>query len=225
MEFTLHDLNKLTVLQALEHDKRSFCQYFWDHMKMSHLVINIFVKKNSVPIIIRIVSLLFFISFQFALNAIFFTDSYIAQKNDFSYLKSTGFSFTIQYQLGKSIWSVLIGSIPIIIFKPILKVPAKYYEDYNKDILNNDIPKALEAYNNYLTKMWLRYVAYIIIAILFHLISWYFVTVFCGVYISSSMNWFYGGIITMIIKFIISTPIMSLTRTTIRYLAQTHEDQ
>lgn len=216
LEFTIKDYEKMNLEQEIKYDKRSNIHYYWDHLKFNHLVISAFiVKRNSVPQFIRVISLLFFISFQFALNAIFFTDSYISQKNDLD-SKLNSFEYTLLYQFSKSIWSLLIAIIPIIIFKPILKVPNRVYNAYNNKLLENKPQRALEAYKIFKDKMSKWYFLYIFLTLIIHLFSWYYVTVFCGVYTKSSINWFFGGIITMIIKFVISTPLISFIRLIVR---------
>lgn len=216
-DFTLGDYAKMTVEEELKYDKRSFWQYFKDIMFSTHIILVAFVAKaNRLPVFIRITQLLFFISFQFALNAMFYTDDFISQKNDLPKL-SNNFAYTIKYQLSKSIWSLLIGTlVPLIVLKLTLYTPKAIYERYNQGLLSLQKEIAMEAYIQYVKSMWWRYIIFIVCVSIIHLFSWYFVTVFCGVYIKSSINWFYGGIITLFIKFFVSQPLMATIKTIVR---------
>lgn len=215
----------MTVIQSIYYDKRSFLQYYWDRLKFTHLIISaFFVKRNSIPMTVRIIALVFFISFQFALNAIFFSDSYISERNNLTEIDNN-FAYTLAYQLGKSIWSLIIGSIPIFIMKPLLIIPKSIYKEYNLGLLEYDQEKADQAISTLYKKMMWRYALYTIIAILIHFWAWYYVTCFCGVYIKSSINWLYGGIITLVIKFLISQPILPLIRTIIRAITHRYSNK
>ena len=219
-DFTINDYNKMTVNQVLVYDKRSYKQYYWDGVQFSHMVLNAFyVDRNMVPAPMRVISLCFFISFQFALNAIFFSDSYISEKNNLDHIMNN-FSFTIVYQLSKSIWSVILGSIPIIMLNPLLKVPESIYKDYNNGLLDYDQESAKKSYYIFLKKMCWRYTLYCFFALLLHFLSWYYVTVFCSVYIKSSINWFYGGLITLFTKFCITAPLLPMIKLSARYFAR-----
>ena len=65
-----------------------------------------------------------------------------------------------------------------------------------------------------------RYFIALIFALILHLTSWYYVTVFCSVYIRSSINWFYGGLITLFTKFCITAPILPMIKLSARYFAR-----
>lgn len=216
-DFTLGDYAKMTVQEELKYDKRSFWQYYKDIMFSTHIIlVAFFTKANKLPVFIRLTQLLFFISFQFALNAMFYTDDFISQKNDLPKVLNN-FEYTIKYQISKSIWSLLIGTlVPLIVLKLTLYTPKTVYEKYNLGLLSLDKEISIQAYIQYVKSMWWRYTIFIVCVSLIHLFSWYFVTVFCGVYIKSSINWFYGGIITLFIKFFVSQPLMAIIKTIFR---------
>lgn len=221
-DFTINDYNRMSVAQALKYDQRSNWQYFWDRLKFVHYFIHAFlVERNQIPQVLRIAAFGFFISFQFALNAIFFSDSYISEKNDRGAVEND-FSYTIRYQLSKSIWSAIIGSIPIILLNPLLKVPDNIYKEYNEGLLEYEPEKANKSLNTFYARMLWRYIIYTIIAIILHLLSWYYVTVFCSVYTKSSRNWLYGGIISLVIQLVVSQPMLPALRLVLRYFARSH---
>lgn len=222
-DFTINDYNRMTVKQALKYDTRTHKEYYWDRLRFSHsFIYAFFVESNQVPRIMRIISLMFFISFQFALNAVFFSDSYIDQKNDLG-LQMNNFKYTLQYQLSKSIWSTILSSIPIIILNPLLNVPDRIYKEYNSGLLDYNPESANKSLNIFYYKMLWRYAIYTTLALLLHLLSWYYVTVFCSVYIQSSFNWLYGGIISLVIKFVITQPILPAIRVLLRKIALTYQ--
>ncbi len=102
--------------------------------------------------------------------------------------------FTLQRQLSKSIWSAIIGTIPLFILRLIGKPSYLIYKEYNKMIIKNK--GAIEA--NFMNKkMRFRNIIVIVLSSIICSFSWYYVTVFCSVYPNSSLSWIYGGIITI----------------------------
>lgn len=139
---TKADFEELPISFQLIIDKRSFFQFVWDDLKESHPYINLILVKSILnPFFIRITSLIFSISLEFALNAMFFTDSYInqqAQVKETEGEDSTGFGYVLLNEFSKSIWPVVITTIITTITRLILIIPKKYKEEFNEKLISTN---------------------------------------------------------------------------------------
>jgi len=220
--FTIRDYQNMTFEELIEHDKRTFWGYYWEKLLTSHQILQSFFFKSLVsPQTIRVLTFFLEVSFAFALNAIFYSDSYIQNINttNVSSTSTNTFSYTVSNQLAKSIWSILIGTVPIVLLKILATVPDRMYNKFNHALLTVEADKVEEANNILWRHMKWRYAAFFVLGLLLHLLAWYYVTVFCGVYIKSSVSWVCGGIISLIIKYIIVQPLLPFVLALLRLLA------
>lgn len=65
-----------------------------------------------------------------------------------------------------------------------------------------------------------RFITTLIIILLIQLVSTYLVTVFCSVYIQSSMGWLYGGVISIIGDLIVLEPLLILLLAILRIFSK-----
>jgi len=80
--FTLKDYDYMTIDDLLVFDKRGFFKFYWDSILTRHDFLRAFIYKTAlIPFSIRIILFFLQISVAFALNAIFYSDSYISEKN------------------------------------------------------------------------------------------------------------------------------------------------
>lgn len=114
----------------------------------------------------------------------------------------------MQKQLSKSIWSALLGVIPIIILEFVSNPPKHVYDEFNHMILFSE-PKDIDQ-NLINRKMKWIYLIVVFVSFLIHIFAWYYVTVFCSIYTKSSVSWVCGGIISLVIKMMIIQPIIPL---------------
>ena len=220
--YTYKDYDNMTYDEIVIMDTRDFFRFYFDRLMERHIFFTAFVLKTFiVPQALRITSFFLGVSFSFALNAIFYSDSYIQQRTQ-SYAPSeqNNFSFVIQNQLAKSIWSVLIGEIPIALLNLLLIVPKEWYDCYNGSLIGQDIKEVKKGQEELYTKMRWRHLAFLTFSFILHMFSWYYVTVFCGVYIKSSVSWVCGGILSMMINIVIVQFSLPLIHTLMRTLAR-----
>jgi hypothetical protein len=57
--------------------------------------------------------------------------------------------------------------------------------------------------DEYLQSMRLRSVMYIILTTLMNLFCWYYIIVFCSVYVHSAVGWLYSSIITLLFRWFV----------------------
>ncbi len=79
---TLKDYNNIPVEELPLLDKRGFFKFYWDTILTRHDFLRAFIHKTVLKAFyIRIILFFLEISVAFALNAIFYSDSYISEKN------------------------------------------------------------------------------------------------------------------------------------------------
>ena len=67
---------------ALKYDKRSFKQFFYDQLKLKNPLLYAFWRRSFVePKLIRVVNFYLNITFVLALNALFYTDAVVEERN------------------------------------------------------------------------------------------------------------------------------------------------
>ena len=79
---TLKDYDRMKVEDLLIFDKRNFLKFYFDSILTKHSFLKAFIFKTAlIPFYIRIILFFLEISVSFALNAIFYSDSFISEKN------------------------------------------------------------------------------------------------------------------------------------------------
>jgi hypothetical protein len=106
----------------------------------------------------------------------------------------------------------------MILLGLLITMPLKYRNELNESLRSKDPDVANQGYSRVHSAMLLRYILYIVFGVFLHLLAWYYVTVFCGVYISSSISWICGGFISLIIKIFITQLLLPLIHTLVRSL-------
>ena len=77
-KLTIKDISSLPLKDLLKYDDRSNMKYLWDLLKRKHSIISTFVPRSILnPRSLSIIFLFFNMSVNFALNAIFYSDTYI----------------------------------------------------------------------------------------------------------------------------------------------------
>ena len=112
MKYNDEEINSLDYQDALEYDKRTYCEYYISLLKTKNNLIYSFCYNNDYNS--KIIKIdLFFIGFTlfFTVNAIFFDDSTMHQ------IYEDKGSFNLLYQLPQIIYSTFISSIVSMILE------------------------------------------------------------------------------------------------------------
>ena len=171
--FNAQELNSLSYDMALKYDNRTYCQYYWSLLKKKQLILFAFSITNDYNLNTIKISL-FIISFSlyFTINGFFFTDDTMHKVYE-----DKG-KFNLFYHLPQILYSTLISSLINIILK-ILSLS-------EKDIISikeqNDIAKAREKAKIIELCIKIKFSIFFVLAILFMIFFWYFISCFCAVY-------------------------------------------
>ena len=178
MSYNDKELNSLTYKLAVRFDKRSYCEYYLSLIKTKHNLIFSFYSKDYNSKIVKID--LFFISFivNYTINTLFFDDSTMHKiykgKGDFPFL----------YQLPKIIYSSIISSILNILLK-LLALSEDNILEFKK---NRKIYGLNERAIELNKKLKLKFLLFFIVSSIFLVIFWYYVAIFCAIYINTQIH-------------------------------------
>ena len=216
-EMSDEELNDLEYEQALKIDDRNFIQFYWGYLKEEEMIINSFIKPC--PLELRCIKITIFftsIAIEFALNALFYTDSLIATK----YKNGGTLDFIIS--LPKSIYSCLIGFCVGFILNVLSNSKKQLTdiikEEKERETIRNKSRKVLRTLKK-------KLIAFFIINSILVLFFWYYVSAFCAVYHDTQISWLTGGItsfgISLLVPFFICLLFSSIRVLALKYQNKT----
>ena len=170
------ELNDLPYEKAVDHDKRSFLQFYWQLLRREHLIVSTFLAWQDNNILsIKLSKFIFSLILDFALNVLFFVDDSMHK----IYLDYGKYNF--------------IAQIPQILYSTLaseaLDVFLRYLALIEKDIYN--ISKEEKKKNKVIAKkvifkilkcMRIKLFFYFVVTFFLIFFFWYFVAAFCSVY-------------------------------------------
>ena len=172
-----YELNTLTYEKAVLIDKRTYIQYYFSLIKITHLIIFTFYTKTDYNSkIIKISLFLFSFTLYYVVNALFFNDSTMHK------IYEDEGSFNFIYQLPQIIFSTIISAIINAIVK-FLSLSEKKILSI-KDEQNNVKLKASKV----LKCLTIKIILFFILIFSFLLFFWYFLSCFCAVYINTQIS-------------------------------------
>ena len=193
MNLNDYELNTLHYKEALEKDKRIYCQYYISLLKTNHLVFFSFVRKNDYNSkIIKIFLFFFTFILSYVVNALFFSESILMQ----IYRDAGKFNFI--YQLPQIVYSSLISNAVNIIIKTLSLSEKNILEIKKEKNINNLEKKSIEIKNN----LSIKFKIFFLFSFLFSLFFWYYISCFCAVYKNTQLHLFKDTLISFIISLI-----------------------
>ena len=174
------ELNYLSYKLALVQDKRNFCQYYFSLLKIKHDIVFSFYTSNDYNIKIIKIDLFFF--------------------NDDTMHKiyQDEGSFNFIYQLPQILYSTLISNF-ISIFIKMLSLT-------QDDILNFKINKRMNNLNSkrfsLIKKLKIKFLLYFIFSSLFLLFFWYYLSMFCAIYVNTQIHLIKDTLLSFILSLI-----------------------
>jgi len=184
MEKNDNELNDLPYLLALKFDKRSYCHYYISLIKIKHIFFFTFCNNNDYNI--KLIKYdLFFVGFTLFcfVNTLFFSDETMHK-----IYKDNG-TFNFIYQLPQILYSSLISSVINALLK-ILALSEKSILEYKslKDEKKTS-PKNFDKIEIQLhKKLKIRFAFYFIISSIFLLFFWYYISMFCVIYVNTQIH-------------------------------------
>jgi len=206
-------LNNYTYEEAIELDKRSFCQILYIFMLSKDIVFHTILLDSPFDSLSVLASMLIFtIANDLFFNCILYTNENISKRFK---TRESIFPFTFKYNMGYIFGSIIIVYVVIfsicslINFSPKIidvfkKEEKKLKNDKNYEVnderkseIEQEIKKMLEKQNK-------KNIAFFAIEILFMLIYWYYVTAFCHVFTNTQTTLILDTFFSIVFRFIIN---------------------
>ena len=205
-------LNIYSFEEAMKIDYRPLCRIFYIYLLAKQAFFHAFLYRSPLVLFpLRFCLLIFIISSDFGLNAIFYFDDKISEQ--YRNAKNI-FIFALSKNMTVILISTLIGFIFTTLFmrlsnstndirsifqkeEKLLKKNKKYtVTEKRKREIFEEILKILKKYK-------IKVIIFVIIEILLLLFFWYYATVFCHVYAMTQKSWILDSLLTMLSRIII----------------------
>ena len=188
------ELNSMELYDALILDKRKFCQFYWQQLQEKQNVINTFFTEHQFESFhIKIIIFFFGIALFFALNAFFYSESYVSER---FYAEKITFIFFLKNQIYRIVYASMCAEIINFLIHFLAsskdKIELLIKKEKSSDNFRIEVVKVLKSMKR-------NYLIFLIINCLFIIFFWYYLSTFCNVYKNSQWDWFEGSVITFIV--------------------------
>ena len=191
--------------KALLYDNRSFCLMYWDYLKDQQIILNTFIEETFLELrIIKIFIFVLSIGLEFALNALFYSDSYISEM----YYNNGVLDFISS--LPKSLYSCIIGFAVGYVLSLLSNSKEKLQnllreatEELEKNNLNtNYILDYYALTKQVIQKLKIKLFFFFTIDFIIMIFFLYYASAFCAVYQNSQKSYIIGSITSLVISMI-----------------------
>ena len=187
------ELNNLEYILAIRYDKRNYCKYYYSLLKTKHAILFTFFNNTDYNLkIIKIDLFIFNFALSYMINGLFFNDDTMHK-----IYKNKG-DFDILGQLPQIVYSFIISSLFSLILEilaltegPILELKQiKAKIQFNRKI------------SGLLKRIKIKFCIYFIISCVFLLFFWYYLSMFCAIYINTQIHLIKDTLLSFVISFI-----------------------
>ena len=177
-------LNSLNYREAINKDKRKFCQYYWSLLKKNLLLLILFTlyQKNNCNIrIIKISFIILSLTLYISINAFFIIDSTIHK-----IYKNFGES------LKNEIRPIFLSTLLIMILSIFLKYLS--LSEKNLPCLKKEHAQTFQK---------IKLIIYFIFGIYLIFLNWFFISIFCSIYSNTQSILIFNSLFSFLISMII----------------------
>ena len=195
------DLNNMDFDDAVKKDKRSFCQFFSEKVKINQVILNTFCIIDRLrPRTIKIMLFLLEIDLYLFVNGLFFNEEYVSEV--FHSKKPEKFFTFIPRSINRFFYTtlvgVIIGYIIDLFFVEDYKIKSIFKrEKDNTVILKYEITQLLKSVQN-------NNKYFIILSFIIIIFTWYYAFCFCNIYPHMRFEWIKSSLIIIILMQIVS---------------------
>ena len=214
-EYLCTEYDDMDYEDSIKKDKRKFCQYFKDKLKINQIILNTFLTKEPLrPITIKILLFVLDIDLYLLINAMFFNEDYISEV--FHSTKKENFFTFIPRSYSRFFYTTLVGVIVnyIIDFFFIEEKKIKGIFKREKDnlfVLKYEVSKISKVIKK-------RYILFIILSFIITTFTLYYIFCLHSVYPHMRNEWIKSSIIIIIIMQIL-TVLECLLETILRFIS------
>ena len=207
-----HILNVYSFEEAIKNDMRSLCRIYYIYLLAKQSIFHAFLYKSPLELFpLRFCLLIFIISSDLALNAIFYFDDKISEK--YKYTKSL-FLFAFSNNITVILLSTFIGFVLLTLFtklsnssnqiRDIFKGEEEKMKKDKKYIVNDVRKKEIQKEIEYILKKYkIKSIVLIVIESILILFFWYYVTAFCQVYSGTQISWIWDSFLSILSRIVI----------------------
>ena len=178
MKYIDTELNLLSYKEAINDDKRTYCQYYASLLRTRHLLVfSFYNNKDYNSRIIKINLFFFTFSVNYTINALFFNDSTMHK------IYEDGGKFNFIYQIPQILYSSIISTVLIML--------VKFLALSEKNVLkikNSKENELTKIYNSETKTIKNKFICFFIIIYILLLIFWYYVGCFCAIYKNTQIH-------------------------------------
>ena len=179
MNYNDEELNDLEYGSALKIDKRKYCAYYYSLLKTKHPIFFTFFNDNDYNLkIVKIDLFLFNFSLFYIINALFFNDDTMHE-----IYKNEG-DFDIIGQLPQILYSSFISMLFGFILEMLALTEGEILE-LKKLRLKKHFDKKVQYLNK---KIKIKLLLYFILSTIFLLFFWYYISMFCAIYLNTQIH-------------------------------------
>ena len=209
---SLHILNNYTYEEAIKYDMRATCEIFYIFLLSKQPIFHAFLFRSPLELFsLRLCLLIFIISSDLPLNAIFYLDDKISEK--YQYTKGL-FLFAFSNNITIILLSTLIGFFFMTLFTNLSNATYNIREVFKNEELKIKKNKKykvtekrkkeiLEEIEHILKIYKIKVIILVVIEVLMMLFFWYYITAFCHVYSSTQTSWILDSFLSMLSRLII----------------------
>ena len=191
-DYSDYELNELEYEEAVKLDKRSLFKIYWQTLQREHLIFFTFFNCNDYNLLsVKISRFVFLIVGDMAFNVFFFSDDSM-HKLFLSYGK-----YDFIQQIPQITYSTIISQI-IEVFLCFLSLTDKYIYQIKSNLIDGNTKNIKDIVNC----MRIKLIIFFVFVLIFFVIYWYIISVFCGVYRNTQKSFIKDSIISFSISLI-----------------------
>ena len=201
--------------EVIKNDKRLFFDYFCDKLKHKQVFLELFCVKDPLkPVAIKLLLLVLDLEICFVVNAMFINEDYV--------------SYLFHSKKEETFISFIPRSVDRCLYTIFAKVCVNYFigclfveERKIKNIFRrekNDLPNLKYQISILMKEIKIMYNIFIIIAGLFSIFSWYYISCFNNIYPHMRMEWIKSSFLIIILIYVLSILVI-LVETILRFIS------
>ena len=199
-EYLKIDLDDLDFDEALDKDKRKFCEIFIKKIKEQHIILRIFFSSDKIrPRSIKILLFVLIIDLYFDANALMYNEEYISELYNSS--EEESFFDFLNNTLSRLLSASSIGILMRYIIELYFANEKKLKKIFLRNLKNMEIKFKVFLL---IKRMEKNYKCFIIVSYFVTITSWYYIFCFNNVYPYTSVNWIKSSLFIIVLIQLIS---------------------
>jgi len=191
------ELNELEFYEAINLDKRTFIQTYWNILRREHpILFTFFVYDDYNLIYIKIVRFIFIITTDMVMNLFFFSDESMHKL----YVDNGKYDFL--QQIPQMIYSIIVSRLVEILLCYLSLTDKPMYQI--KYLISNNLQRKMIFVYKCIN---IKFIIFLVFTFVFIIFYWYVVAAFCSVYKNTQIafikDWIFSFLLDMLIPFIV----------------------